>query len=343
MHVGVKHMKSLKRFFSNKITIMISLMAIMLISVFFAVLIGSVRLSFKEVFSVLFGGNKDSAEYRIIMYVRLPRVIGAVVAGSALAVAGAILQSILNNSLASPGIIGVNAGSGLFALIAMIIFPSSLIAMPLGAFIGAFVATITVWLVALRTGASKSTIILAGVAISSLFTAILDTIVTVNPDLQMDRLAFSIGGFSGVDYKSILYVLPFYVIGLIGALFISYDMNVLMLGDEIAGSLGMRTKIVRLIAILLVALLAGSAVSIAGLLGFVGLIVPHAIGRIVGKDMRFLIPCSAFFGAALTIICDIIARTAFSPYEIPVGIILSFVGVPFFLILLFKRKRRRVC
>lgn len=332
-------MKRFIKFFSNKIVI-ISLMAILLFAaIILGIMIGSVRLSPSEIFSAIFGGDKTSADYRIIVYVRLPRVIAAILAGSALAVAGAVLQTILDNSLASPGIVGINAGGGLFYLIATILFPTSLIASSIGAFLGAFVAILAVWGIALKTGSGKNTIILAGVAISSLFTAIIDTAITISPDLQLDHLAFSIGGFSSVTYSHLLYVLPIFVVGMIISLCLSYDLNVMALGDELASGLGMRVKLTRFFAILCVALLAGSAIAIAGLLGFVGLVCPHIVSRIVGKDNRILLPASALFGALLTLVCDIIARSLFSPYELPVGIILSFIGVPFFMVLLFRKKK----
>lgn len=342
MLAGQPHMKHFIRFFSNKAVITVIIALVLALAVITGILCGSVKLSLNEIFSALFGGDKNSADYRIIVYVRLPRVLAALIAGSALAVAGAILQTILDNPLASPGIIGVNAGGGLFYLIAALIFPSSLIASSLGAFAGALIAVLAVWAIAVKTGGARNTIVLAGVAVSSLFTAVIDTVVTLKPDLQLDRLAFSIGGFSSVTYTQILYVLPFFAAGMIICGLLAYDLNVISLGDELASGLGMRVKLTRFFAILCVALLSGAAISIAGLLGFVGLVSPHIVSRLVGKDNRILLPVSAMFGAALTLICDIVSRTAFSPYELPVGILLSFVGVPFFLFLLFKRKKPSV-
>lgn len=342
MRVGRTPMKRFIRFFSNKATAITLLSLVLLVSCVLGVLLGSVRLSLSEMISALFGGDTQSADFRILVYVRLPRVIAAIVAGSALAVAGATLQTILGNPLASPGIVGVNAGGGLFYLVATALFPASLLASSAGAFIGALIAVLAVWGIAVKTGGAKNTIILAGVAVSSLFTAVIDTVVTVDPDLQLDRLAFSIGGFSAVTYNQILYVLPFFATGLIISLALSYDLNVISLGDELAAGLGMRVKLTRFFAILAVAMLSGAAISLAGLLGFVGLVSPHIVARIVGRDNRILLPVSALFGATLTLICDIISRTLFAPYELPVGILLSFIGVPFFLVLLFRKKRPSV-
>lgn len=335
-------MKRFIRFFSNKAVVVILLTLGLLAACILGIALGSVDLSVSEIFSALANGDTQSAAYRIIVFVRLPRVVGAIAAGGALAVAGAILQTVLANKLASPGIVGVNAGGGLFYIIAVALFPASLIASSVGAFIGALIAVLAVWFIAHATGGSKSTIILAGVAVSSLFTAVINAVVTVKPELQLDRVAFSIGGFSSVTFDKILYVLPFLATGAVIAFCLSYDLNVISMGDELAQGLGMRVKLTRFFALLAVALLSGAAISVAGLLGFVGLVSPHIVSRLVGKDNRILLPVSALFGALLTLVCDIISRTLFAPYELPVGIIMSFIGVPFFLALLFTNKKRSV-
>lgn len=335
-------MKRFIRFFSNKAVLIVLLAFSAIAACVTGVLAGSVNISLSELFSALTSGDSSSAAYRIFVYVRLPRVIAALIAGSSLAVAGAVLQTTLNNSLASPGIVGVNAGGGLFYLIAVALFPSSLIASSAGAFAGALIAVLVVWTIAVSTGGAKSTVILAGIAVSSLFTAVIDTVITLRPDLQTDRTAFSIGGFSSVTYNQIVCVLPLFAAGILLCFCLSYDLNVISLGDELASGLGMRVKTTRFLSVIGVALLSGTAISLAGLLGFVGLVSPHITAKLVGRDNRILIPASALFGAALTLWCDVISRTVFSPYEFPVGILLSFIGVPFFLFLLFRRKKRTV-
>ena len=304
-------------------------------------LIGSVGISPADLFRALFSADRSDPVYRILVYVRLPRVLCATLAGGALACAGTLLQSLLANQLASPGIVGVNAGSGLFSLLGVMLFPASVVGASVGAFCGALLAVLAVFALSARRGAARSTVILTGVAVSSLFTALLDTIVVLRPDLQLDRLAFSIGGFSGADMQGFLGAFPFFVVGIVGSMLLSYDFNVLALGDEMAAGVGLRVRRLRFFGLLLAALLAGSAVSIAGLLGFVGLIAPHAVARLIGRDMRVLLPGAFLFGAALTVLCDMVARTAFSPYEIPVGIVLSYIGVPFFLVLLYRGKSRK--
>ncbi len=300
---------------------------------------GSVSISLKELFGALFDG--ESKIYRIIAYVRLPRA-AALISGAALAVSGAILQSVLNNSLASPKTIGINSGSGMFVAICISLFPGVPQLVPTAAFIGALLTTLLIYAIAYKTGASRITVILAGIAISSLFGAVTDAIVTIFPDSLIGSNAFAVGGFSGVTLEKMKLAAMYISIGLAAALVMSYDLNVMALGDEMASSLGMRTGIYRFIFIIIASLLAGSAVSFSGLLGFVGLIVPHAARFLVGHDNRLLIPASMLMGSAFCLICDLISRVIFSPFEIPVGIVMSFIGGPFFVYLLFRQKRGRL-
>lgn len=301
---------------------------------------GSVSISLKELFGALFDG--ESKIYRIIAYVRLPRAAAALISGAALAVSGAILQSVLNNSLASPKTIGINSGSGMFVAICISLFPGVPQLVPTAAFIGALLSTLLIYAIAYKTGASRITVILAGIAISSLFGAVTDAIVTIFPDSLIGSNAFAVGGFSGVTLEKMKLAAMYISIGLAAALIMSYDLNVMALGDEMASSLGMRTGVYRFIFIIIASLLAGSAVSFSGLLGFVGLIVPHAARFLVGHDNRLIIPASMLMGSAFCLICDLISRVIFSPFEIPVGIVMSFIGGPFFVYLLFRQKRGRL-
>lgn len=177
---------------------------------------------------------------------------------------------------------------------------------------------------------------------SSFIGAITDTILTISPTTAISKASFSIGGLSGVSMNAIKLPGILIFISFITLFILSYDMNILSLGDETAKSLGLNVSTYRFAFIVLSALFSGSAISFAGLLGFIGLIVPHAARMIVGYDNRVLVPVTALLGSLFTLICDIMARTLFAPYEIPVGIIMSFLGGPFFIYLLFKQKRRLV-
>ena len=335
-------MNTFSKSFTRKFAVIILLFIGLAVLFIISIAIGSVKVSMADIFNAFFHPDKSLKQYQIIFYSRLPRSVAAVLAGGALAVAGAILQSILQNPLASPGIIGINAGAGVAVVAASLLFPGAAQAIPVAAFAGAFAAAVTVYFIAEKTGASKMTIVLAGVAVSSFIGAITDTLITLFPDVQLSRSAFSIGGFSGVSMQKIGLNAIYIPLCLLLSWLFSYDLNVLSLGGETASSVGLKSKNVRLGYIILAAILAGGAVSIAGLISFVGLIAPHVTRLLVGADNRFLIPASALFGSSFTLLCDILARSLFAPYELPVGIILSFLGAPFFIWLLFRQRRRKV-
>lgn len=304
--------------------------------------IGSSKISLSDTFTALFSGDEVTKEFQIVNYVRMPRTLAAILSGCALSLSGLILQAVLNNALASPSIIGVNSGAGLFTATITALFPAYIALMPISAFVGALTATLLVYFISKKTGASRTTIVLSGTAVSSFIGAITDTILTIWPDTAISRTNFLIGGLSGVTMNSIklpgIMILTSFVI-----LFIfSYDMNVLSLGDETAKSLGLNVSRYRFLFIVLSSLLSGSAISFAGLLGFIGLIVPHASRFIMGYDNRLLVPVCALLGSSFTLFCDILARTLFAPYEVPVGIIMSFLGGPFFIYLLLRQKRRLI-
>lgn len=318
-----------------------TLLILLIILIFISLAVGSSSIKVSEIIENIFYGKESETVWEIIRYVRIPRTIAAILAGCGLAISGLILQSLLNNALASPTIIGVNSGAGLFTALATVFFPANINIMPMAAFSGAFLATIIVYLVARKTGASRITIILAGTAISSFLGAMTDTVLILFPNLAIDRTSFVIGGLSGVTMDRLKIPGLIILISLIVVFMFSYDLNVLSLGDETGRSLGLNVNIYRFLFIILSSLLAGSVISFAGLLGFIGLIVPHICRIIVGYDNRILIPTCALLGSSFALFCDILARTLFAPYEVPVGIIMSFLGSPFFLYLLLKQRRRR--
>lgn len=330
---------SLRSFIRTPKILLILTAIFLFISCLLALCMGVVFSSPLAVIHTLWESDASDTLYRIIVYVRLPRILASVLTGAALAVAGALLQATLNNPLAAPNIIGVNSGAGATMLMVCALFPSFSYLAPLAAFIGALTATLLVYFIAVRAGAARLTLILAGVAISSFLGAISDTMITLFPDTQASRISFIIGGFSGITMSQVIFASVMIGIGLISAQLLSFDLNVLILGNEVAHSLGVYVSRVRMLALITAALLAGSAVSLAGLLGFVGLIVPHIARRLIGHDLRILIPMCALSGALLTLLCDLLSRVLFAPFEAPVGIILSFLGAPFFIYLLIREKR----
>lgn len=310
------------------------LLLLLAVSVGLSLCLGSGGISLRAAFS---GGT---VEMRILRYVRLPRMLAAVLAGAALGVAGLLLQTALGNPLAAPSVLGVNAGAGLAVLCCTVLVGSASVWISLSAFLGAGLAVFGVYLLASLTGASKNTIVLAGVAVSGMLSACMDAIVTFVPDAVSNRSSFSIGGFSGVNLTQLEMALPLILVGLLTALLMQREMEVLSLGDEVAHALGMQVGRTRCLLLAAAAMLSGAAVSFSGLLGFVGLIVPHIARLICREETRLRVPVCALLGAVLCLLCDLGARLLFAPYELPVGIVLSFLGTPFFLYLLLTQKKR---
>lgn len=302
--------------------------------------LGATHIGSRSLFSIIIGEDATSPAYKIIRHVRLPRTLAALLCGMALSLSGALLQKVLHNPLAGPSIIGVNSGAGLFALLATAFFPQLVAMGPIFSFLGALGASLLVYSLARRSGSTRLTIILSGVAVSSLLGSCTDALLTLRPDTQMGRLDFLIGSFAHVSASQVAQTAPYILAGAALSLVLSRDLNILALGDEVALSLGLEVGKTRFFALMLSALLSGSVVSMCGLIGFVGLVVPHMVRALIGEDSPVYLLFTALGGAIMTLGCDLVARTLFSPYELPVGIVLSFLGSPFFLFLLFRRKRR---
>lgn len=301
---------------------------------------GSSGLTLQE----LYDGLRDpgSPAYRILLYARFPRMLGGLLGGAALAVSGALLQNVLNNSLAGPNIIGVNAGAGLGTLLVMAISPFAVHLMPVAAFGGALLTALFIYAVASVTGASRTTLILAGVAISSVINAASSCIKTFFPELALSYTTFSIGSLANTSLEQVKWAAAYAIPALLLALLLSHDMNILSLGEETAASLGLNVRVYRFVLIILSAVLAGSAVSYGGLIGFVGLLVPHIARMLFGGDNRLIVPASAFLGAIALLLCDLIGRLLFAPFELHVGIVLSVIGGIYFIFLILKRKGGRL-
>jgi len=317
---------------------MLFLFAAAVAAVAASLLWGSTPLNIGEVLGAVLADDWDNPAVRIFFYFRLPRTFGGLLCGSALAVAGAVLQVVLNNSLAGPNIIGVNAGAGFSALLIMALFPASAGLIPVASFAGALCCTLLIYGVARSTGASRMTIVLAGVAVSSVINAASSCIRILFPDVLAAYNTFSVGTLNGVTMAELKWAAPYIFVGLAGAVLLAGNMNVLMLGEEIAQSLGMRVERCRLILLVIASVLAGAAVSFSGLIGFVGLLVPHIARILFGSDNRFVVPSAALLGGIGVLVCDLIGRTLFAPFEIHVGILLSLIGGCYFVCLLLRRK-----
>ena len=307
-------------------------------SVVLGILLGATDLNLFTTLSDIFKGNIATSEARILIYVRFPRVLATFVCGMALAVSGAVIQNVLANRLASPSIIGVNAGAALAVTISSAFGIIGGFRLSIFSFLGAFLTVMLVSIGAKKWGASRGTVILLGVALNALLGAISDTVTTFVPEVSVMSNDFKIGDFSSVTYIRLLPAMAIIILSVIVLQAFSNELDVLTLGDESARGLGLNTSVARVLFLLLSALLAGAAVSVCGLLSFVGLLVPHAVRRIASSESKHLIPLCALCGAAFVTLCDTLARVVFAPYELPVGIIMAFLGAPFFIFILIKGK-----
>ncbi|MFS0591157.1 iron ABC transporter permease [Cytobacillus horneckiae] len=309
----------------------------LIISVYIGLSFGAASVSINEMIQAL-RGQGDEVFQTIVVDLRLPRVIIGLFVGACLAASGAILQGVMKNPLADPGIIGVSGGGGLFAIITMIIFPEYGYLLPVAAFFGAFLTTLLIYALAWDKGASTVKIILAGVAMNALLGALMNGVMVLYSDRVQSVLSWLSGGLNGRSWYHLEWMLPYAVLGIILCLFAIKPANIMLLGDDSARLLGQNVELIRLMLILLSSFLAGTAVSVGGLIGFVGLVVPHMIRLLIGEDYRFLLPLSMLGGAALVVYADTAARTLFDPIELPVGILLACLGAPFFLYLLRRRR-----
>lgn len=279
----------------------------------------------------------------IIFYVRFPRVVTTMLVGAALGTSGAVMQGMFRNPMADPGILGVSSGAGLGAVIAISLgLPSrGIYFMPLFASIGALTASFMVFLLSSRSGKIPAiNMILSGIAISMFFGAVTTAILSfIRSDQVKQFLFWTTGSLNGRRWEDVkISVIPI-LICITVLFFYSRDLNVLLLGEEEAQSVGLNPSKTRKQIMLFSSVLTASAVSVSGTISFVGLMVPHIIRLLIGPDHRVLIPASALGGAIFLLICDLIGRTVMAPGEVSVGIVTSLLGAPYFLFLLNKAKK----
>ena len=310
------------------------------VSVILEFAFGRVRYGIGEIFLALFSERGDPTIRVILIQLRLPRIAAALLAGSGLAVAGLLLQTATDNDLCSPNVIGVNAGAGFSVMLCLCLFPMAFALLPVLAFAGAAVTTLLV--LGISFGAAgrgvRLRVALAGVAVAALFNAGISFLSQLYPDAIASYSAFSVGGFRDVYAEDLPVPACMIFFGLALSALLSPRLNLLCLGDDIAAGLGVRVRPLRFFALLLASFLSGAVVSFAGLLGFAGLVVPHMARRLVGHDVRILLPACILCGAALVVLSDLAARTLFAPAELPAGILMAALGAPFFLYLLFRRR-----
>ena len=343
-----------KRFARWKI-IIILLTLTLILTVAFAVTIGPMQISPLDAYKIiiknipfigdLVRGGSSSIEEVVVLQVRLPRILAAAIVGIALAVAGVVLQGLFRNPMADPYVIGISAGASLGASLAIafgigLSFFGLLYSIPLMAFVTALGTVLLVYSIA-RTGQGVPmlTLLLVGIAVNSFLLAIISIIRLVSGEAIHAIMAWIFGSLVACNWNYVKIALPFVIIGVALIYVFARDLNIILLGEEQARHLGVDTERLKRIMLASATLITAAAVSISGIIGFIGLIIPHIARILVGPDHRILIPSSALAGAIVLILCDTIARTIVRPAELPVGIITSLIGGPFFVYLIRKRKR----
>lgn len=296
---------------------------------------GAADAGYQDVLDLMLGFNTDSASQLLIYELRMPRAISGILVGAFLAASGAIMQGITRNPLATPSIMGLSQGSGLAIAIAMIVLPAlSYFEMVIFSFAGAAAGVMIVYAISALSpgGMSPLKLVLAGAAVSSLFGALASGL-AIYFNIAQDISFFAAGGLTMVRWDAIEMLLPVSAACLAMAIVLSRDITLLSFGEEVAAGLGQRTVLIKAMCTIVVLFMTGAAVSVAGGVGFVGLIIPHMVRSLVGVDYRLIIPCSAVFGGVLVTYADIAARWFNAPYETPIGAVTAVIGVPFFLYL----------
>ena len=316
-----------------RVTILILFAFLAVLGAFLSLTKGSSVITMSQIVELLLNPGMDP-QSQIIWNIRMPRTIVGALVGINLSLSGAILQAIMRNPLADPHIIGISSGAGLAGVVIMILFPALEYLITPVAFVGAMLAAICIYILAWKNGIKPVRIILAGVAVSAFLSAGISGLMIFYSDRVHGALMWMVGGLAARSWPHVSIILPYAAIGLVLALASASYLNILQLGDEMARGLGVNVEVTRIVMTAIAALLAASAVSVVGLLGFVGLVVPHAARLLIGSDYRFLLPAAALLGVAIVTLSDTFARVIFAPIELPVGIIMAFLGAPFFLFLL---------
>ncbi|CAM3745441.1 FecCD family ABC transporter permease [Marinicrinis lubricantis] len=307
---------------------------LLLLGVFFSITVGAADIRISTVFQAIFNYQLVK-DHMILWELRLPRTLVGIFIGANLAVAGAIMQGMTRNPLASPQVFGINAGASLIVVAGVVFFPSlPYTQLILLAFIGAAFGGVAVYALSRSDGGmSPVKLALGGMALHMFLSSITEGIIMFHEHSTASVLYWLAGGIDGRDWTHVRILFPWTVIGLIAALFLARSLTMLNLGEDVAKGLGQNNRRVYFFAGLTVILLAGASVAVAGPIGFVGLIIPHIVRSLVGVDYRVVIPFSALFGALLLTYADVASRFIAYPFDSPVGIVTAFIGAPFFLYL----------
>lgn len=329
----------------NRVLLFIVLVLLLVGTTVFSVIVGQYTLNASELPALLMAGpGQDSIQQSVLWSIRLPRMVLGIVVGAALGVAGALLQAVFANPLAEPSVIGVTSGAGVGAAV-VIVFNWNWLGtstVPAAAFVTAVITTVVVYQLARHDGqVHVLNLILTGIAVNAVCGAAISLLVYIAPATSREQIIFwQMGSLNGAQWKYVTVVLPIIVVGVIISLLLGSALDILALGDKAAGHIGVNVQTVRIAAIGASTLLTAGAVAYAGLIGFVGLIIPHLLRGITGPSNRILMPASALAGAVLIGLSDIAARTLIAFADLPIGIFTAIVGGPTFFILLRRMMRR---
>ena len=343
---------------NKKLVLYTSLVAALILASAFSMSLGAVQIPVREVLIILFkkigffSGTEIQLQYEGVMnIVRIPRVILGLLVGAALGISGTAVQGIFRNPLAEPGLIGISAGASLMAVI-IIVLEISLLAglgnilgyylLAFGAFAGAGVAALLVYQISRTDGKSNvATMLLAGIAVNALAGALTGLITFAADDQQLRNITFwMLGSLGGATWETVRAVLPFIILPLLLLPRLGKALNAFALGEVQAAQLGLRVNNVKRNVVILATMAVGAAVAVSGIIGFVGLLVPHTIRLLIGVDNRHVLPASALLGALMLTAADMLCRTIIAPIELPIGVITALLGTPLFLYILIKDKKK---
>ncbi|MBQ3512187.1 MAG: iron ABC transporter permease [Lachnospiraceae bacterium] len=310
------------------------LLLVFVITFLIAIRIGSVEVSYEDILNAFTTDKGGIAG--IIRTIRIPRILMAVMIGANLSVSGVLLQAVMKNPLADPGITGISSGASVVVLIVMLYLPQAAASMPLFGFLGGVIACLIIYGLAWKNGLSAMRIVLAGVAVNSILGGITSMIQLMNSENLTGVLNWLNGELGKKSWTQVKYVAIYSVVGLIMAFLLHKSCDVLALGDKNTKSLGYNPNLLRLLLSAVAVLLAGISTAYVGVIGFIGLVVPHISRMIMGSEHKRLIPFAALMGSTMLLIADTVGRTMIAPYEVPVGVITTVFGGPFFLYLLRK-------
>ncbi|MFD1810950.1 FecCD family ABC transporter permease [Rhodococcus gannanensis] len=328
--------------------VLVSGLALLLLSIAVTVTIGPANLSVRDVYAVILEhwgigtSGLTPLQDGIVWQLRLPRTLLAAVCGAGLALCGAIMQSLLRNPLADPFVLGISSGASTGAvMVAVLGIGGGLVSLSMGAFVGAVVAFVAVVALAAGAGGGTAKVILAGVAGTQLFSALTSFIVMSSADAEQTRgvLFWLLGSLSGADWTDVVLCGAVTVFGIVACLLVASSLDAFTFGNSAAASLGVSVRKVRIMLLTVTALITAALVSAAGAIGFVGLVLPHAARFLVGPRHSRLLPATALVGAIFMVWVDAVARTLFAPQEIPVGVVTALIGVPAFALILFRMRR----